>query len=177
MIQTISAVDKDEPLSGHRFYFALAPPVAGNLNFTLRDNKGATTVFVIPQHCLQGTRCYCYLWLKCIHFFLGLVEVKKICRSWKFLKSTEFSFFIKDLALKDPFLTRSQSKWWGTNSTFFIIASDKPLKTFWHKWRSVDFVPIHSHWNIIRKGFFNGQCEHKKWLKQKEKRNMGTWPV
>lgn len=40
MIQTISAVDKDEPLSGHRFYFSLAPPVAGNPNFTLRDNKG-----------------------------------------------------------------------------------------------------------------------------------------
>lgn len=41
VIQTISAVDKDEPLSGHRFYFALAAPAAGNLNFTLRDNKGA----------------------------------------------------------------------------------------------------------------------------------------
>nr|CBN82126.1 Cadherin-7 [Dicentrarchus labrax] len=39
VIQTISAVDKDEPLSGHRFYFALAASVAGNLNFTLRDNK------------------------------------------------------------------------------------------------------------------------------------------
>lgn len=43
VIQTISAVDKDEPLSGHRFYFALAGPAAGNLNFTLRDNKGEAT--------------------------------------------------------------------------------------------------------------------------------------
>uniref|UniRef100_A0A3P9CRP9 Cadherin 7 n=1 Tax=Maylandia zebra TaxID=106582 RepID=A0A3P9CRP9_9CICH len=42
VIQTISAVDKDEPLSGHRFYFALAGPAAGNLNFTLRDNKDNT---------------------------------------------------------------------------------------------------------------------------------------
>ncbi|KAM7390219.1 hypothetical protein PAMA_008412 [Pampus argenteus] len=42
VIQTISAVDKDEPVSGHRFYFALAAPVAGNLNFTLRDNKDNT---------------------------------------------------------------------------------------------------------------------------------------
>lgn len=42
MIQTISAVDKDEPLDGHRFNFALDGTVAGNLNFTLRDNKGAT---------------------------------------------------------------------------------------------------------------------------------------
>ncbi|XP_036935809.1 cadherin-7-like [Acanthopagrus latus] len=42
VIQTISAVDKDEPLSGHRFYFTLAAPAAGNLNFTLRDNKDNT---------------------------------------------------------------------------------------------------------------------------------------
>uniref|UniRef100_A0A8D3BYS2 Cadherin 7 n=1 Tax=Scophthalmus maximus TaxID=52904 RepID=A0A8D3BYS2_SCOMX len=42
VIQTISAVDQDEPLSGHRFYFALAASVAGNLNFTLRDNKDNT---------------------------------------------------------------------------------------------------------------------------------------
>ncbi|KAM4606285.1 cadherin-7 [Polymixia lowei] len=42
VIQTISAVDKDEPPSGHRFYFALAASVAGNLNFTLRDNKDNT---------------------------------------------------------------------------------------------------------------------------------------
>lgn len=47
VIQTISAVDKDEPLSGHRFYFALAAPAAGNLNFTLRDNKGVKLVYVI----------------------------------------------------------------------------------------------------------------------------------
>uniref|UniRef100_A0A3B4ZEM6 Cadherin 7 n=1 Tax=Stegastes partitus TaxID=144197 RepID=A0A3B4ZEM6_9TELE len=42
VIQTISAVDKDEPPNGHGFYFALAAPVAGNLNFTLRDNKDNT---------------------------------------------------------------------------------------------------------------------------------------
>ncbi|KAG2458261.1 CADH7 protein, partial [Polypterus senegalus] len=42
VIQTISAVDKDEPPSGHRFYFALTPETASNLNFTLRDNKDNT---------------------------------------------------------------------------------------------------------------------------------------
>ncbi|XP_032407578.1 cadherin-7 [Xiphophorus hellerii] len=42
VIQTISAVDKDEPLDGHRFNFALDGTVAGNLNFTLRDNKDNT---------------------------------------------------------------------------------------------------------------------------------------
>ncbi|KPP78736.1 Cadherin-7-like, partial [Scleropages formosus] len=40
VIQTISAVDPDEPPSGHRFFFALTPEAASNLNFTLRDNKG-----------------------------------------------------------------------------------------------------------------------------------------
>lgn len=47
MIQTISAVDKDEPLNGHRFYFSLAASVASNLNFTLRDNKGAAAVVIL----------------------------------------------------------------------------------------------------------------------------------
>ncbi|XP_072514671.1 cadherin-7-like [Salminus brasiliensis] len=42
VIQTISAVDKDEPPSGHRFYFSLALPAASNHNFTLRDNKDNT---------------------------------------------------------------------------------------------------------------------------------------
>uniref|UniRef100_A0A672L2E4 Cadherin 7 n=1 Tax=Sinocyclocheilus grahami TaxID=75366 RepID=A0A672L2E4_SINGR len=42
VIQTISAVDKDEPLSSHRFYFSLAFSAANNDNFTLRDNKDNT---------------------------------------------------------------------------------------------------------------------------------------
>ncbi|KAK2869691.1 hypothetical protein Q8A67_024083 [Cirrhinus molitorella] len=42
VIQTISAVDKDEPPSGHRFYFSLAFSAANNNNFTLRDNKDNT---------------------------------------------------------------------------------------------------------------------------------------
>ncbi|KAL0966900.1 hypothetical protein UPYG_G00302000 [Umbra pygmaea] len=42
VIETISAVDRDEPQSGHRFFFSLTPETAGNLNFTLRDNKDNT---------------------------------------------------------------------------------------------------------------------------------------
>nr|XP_057915926.1 cadherin-7-like isoform X2 [Doryrhamphus excisus] len=42
VIQTVSAVDEDEPQNGHRFYFALDAAVAGNQNFTLRDNKDNT---------------------------------------------------------------------------------------------------------------------------------------
>ncbi|XP_046880266.1 cadherin-7-like isoform X2 [Hypomesus transpacificus] len=49
VIQTISAVDSDEPPSGHRFYFALAAAVAGNPNFTLRDNKDNTASIVTKR--------------------------------------------------------------------------------------------------------------------------------
>ncbi|KAL4635401.1 cadherin-7-like [Arapaima gigas] len=42
VIQTISAVDKDEPPSGHRFSFHLAAKAVDNLNFTLRDNRDNT---------------------------------------------------------------------------------------------------------------------------------------
>ncbi|XP_031439789.1 cadherin-7-like [Clupea harengus] len=49
VIQTISAVDKDEPPSGHRFYFSLAVPATSNLNFTLRDNKD-NTASVLTKH-------------------------------------------------------------------------------------------------------------------------------
>lgn len=46
VIETISAVDRDEPPSGHRFFFSLAAEAAGNLNFTLRDNKGYPFLFI-----------------------------------------------------------------------------------------------------------------------------------
>ncbi|KAI4885708.1 hypothetical protein NFI96_004768 [Prochilodus magdalenae] len=49
VIQTISAVDKDEPPSGHRFYFSLALPAGSNHNFTLRDNKGKQVVSEVPS--------------------------------------------------------------------------------------------------------------------------------
>ncbi|KAK3513931.1 hypothetical protein QTP70_032824 [Hemibagrus guttatus] len=42
VIETVSAVDKDEPPSGHRFFFSLTAEAAGNHNFTLRDNKDNT---------------------------------------------------------------------------------------------------------------------------------------
>ncbi|XP_063071465.1 cadherin-22-like [Engraulis encrasicolus] len=42
IIHTISVVDKDEPQSGHRFYFTLAPEASSNRYFTLMDTKGNT---------------------------------------------------------------------------------------------------------------------------------------
>ncbi|OCT76600.1 cadherin-7 [Xenopus laevis] len=41
VIQEIRAVDKDDPSSGHWFYFTL-PSDASNVNFTLQDNKDNT---------------------------------------------------------------------------------------------------------------------------------------
>lgn len=66
VIQTISAVDKDEPLIGHRFYFSLAAPVAGNLNFTLRDNKGATLLLFWDSlcRCLKSLKSFYFSYLK-----------------------------------------------------------------------------------------------------------------
>lgn len=40
LIQTISVVDRDEPQSGHRFYFTLAPEGTNNHHFSLLDIQG-----------------------------------------------------------------------------------------------------------------------------------------
>ncbi|MBN3294807.1 CAD20 protein, partial [Amia calva] len=42
LIQTVTAVDLDEPLGGQHFYYSLAPEAANNPNFTLRDNQDNT---------------------------------------------------------------------------------------------------------------------------------------
>ncbi|XP_076869971.1 cadherin 22 isoform X2 [Brachyhypopomus gauderio] len=42
LIHTISVVDRDEPQSGHRFYFTLAPEASSNRHFTLWDIKDNT---------------------------------------------------------------------------------------------------------------------------------------
>ncbi|TRY99218.1 hypothetical protein DNTS_002496 [Danionella cerebrum] len=41
-IQTISAVDPDEPIGGHRFMFSLAPESSVRANFSVRDNGDNT---------------------------------------------------------------------------------------------------------------------------------------
>uniref|UniRef100_H3CTF5 Cadherin-20 n=1 Tax=Tetraodon nigroviridis TaxID=99883 RepID=H3CTF5_TETNG len=42
LIQMVTALDVDEPQGGHRFSYSLAPEVADNPNFTLRDNQDNT---------------------------------------------------------------------------------------------------------------------------------------
>ncbi|XP_075905196.1 cadherin-20-like isoform X2 [Nelusetta ayraudi] len=42
LIQTVTAVDADEPRGGQHFFYSLAPEAANNPNFTLRDNQDNT---------------------------------------------------------------------------------------------------------------------------------------
>lgn len=42
LIQTISAVDTDEPLVGHKFVFTISPT---NPNFTVVDREGKICIF------------------------------------------------------------------------------------------------------------------------------------
>ncbi|XP_025938131.1 cadherin-6 isoform X4 [Apteryx rowi] len=42
LIQTLSAVDKDDSFNGHQFSFSLAPEAASSSNFTLQDNRDNT---------------------------------------------------------------------------------------------------------------------------------------
>ncbi|KAF3828819.1 hypothetical protein GH733_004725 [Mirounga leonina] len=42
LIQTLRAIDKDDPYSGHQFSFSLAPEAASGSNFTIHDNKDNT---------------------------------------------------------------------------------------------------------------------------------------
>uniref|UniRef100_A0A8C6PCT9 Cadherin-20 n=1 Tax=Nothobranchius furzeri TaxID=105023 RepID=A0A8C6PCT9_NOTFU len=65
LIQTVTAVDPDDPLGGQHFYYSLAPEAANNPNFTLRDNQGTQitrrarraqdqTVFYLPVFVSDG---------------------------------------------------------------------------------------------------------------------------
>lgn len=46
LIQTISAVDTDEPLVGHKFIFTISPT---NPNFTIVDREGQTCILMQLQ--------------------------------------------------------------------------------------------------------------------------------
>ncbi|XP_056605424.1 cadherin-11 [Triplophysa dalaica] len=50
LIETVSAVDKDEMAQRQHFHFSLAPEVANNQNFSLKDNRDSTaSIFVIRK--------------------------------------------------------------------------------------------------------------------------------
>lgn len=49
LIQTISVVDRDEPQSGHRFYFTLVPEATNNRHFSLLDVQGESSWLSSPS--------------------------------------------------------------------------------------------------------------------------------
>ncbi|CAL8383377.1 unnamed protein product [Arctogadus glacialis] len=44
VIQTISAVDRDDPIQGHYFDYRLVPEMLNNPNFTIKNNQGVLAV-------------------------------------------------------------------------------------------------------------------------------------
>ncbi|XP_012680244.2 cadherin-8 isoform X2 [Clupea harengus] len=49
VIQTVSAVDKDDPIQGHYFEYRLAPEMLNNPNFTIKNN-GDNSISVLAKH-------------------------------------------------------------------------------------------------------------------------------
>lgn len=56
MIQTISALDKDDFANGQRFSFALPSQLPVNPNFTLKDNEGNSSWLHELPHAACFTR-------------------------------------------------------------------------------------------------------------------------
>lgn len=51
LVQLLSAVDPDDPVEGHHFYFSMVPEKHINPNFTIRDNQGY--IHCNNAHCTQ----------------------------------------------------------------------------------------------------------------------------
>ncbi|KAJ8417752.1 hypothetical protein AAFF_G00225950, partial [Aldrovandia affinis] len=49
VIQTVSAVDKDDPQNGHSFLYSLVPEMLNNPNFTIKNN-GDNSISVLAKH-------------------------------------------------------------------------------------------------------------------------------
>ncbi|KAJ8252376.1 hypothetical protein COCON_G00216880 [Conger conger] len=49
VIQTVSAVDKDDPKNGHSFFYSLVPEMLNNPNFTIKNN-GDNSISVLAKH-------------------------------------------------------------------------------------------------------------------------------
>ncbi|XP_030650149.1 cadherin-11 [Chanos chanos] len=62
LIETVSAVDKDEMAHRQHFHFSLAPEVANNHNFSLKDNKDNTaSIYVVRRGFSRITQDIYYL--------------------------------------------------------------------------------------------------------------------
>uniref|UniRef100_A0AAQ4NT00 Cadherin domain-containing protein n=1 Tax=Gasterosteus aculeatus aculeatus TaxID=481459 RepID=A0AAQ4NT00_GASAC len=49
VIQTVSAVDKDDPIQGHYFDYRLVPEMLNNPNFTIKNNQGDQILSICPM--------------------------------------------------------------------------------------------------------------------------------
>ncbi|KAM4687061.1 cadherin-9 [Amazona ochrocephala] len=61
LIQTVSAVDKDEPPRGHRFFFELVPEFAVHPNFSIVDNKDNTAGIMTRRNGYSRSKISTYL--------------------------------------------------------------------------------------------------------------------
>ncbi|NWQ80152.1 CADH9 protein, partial [Columbina picui] len=61
LIQTVSAVDKDEPLRGHKFFFELVPEFAVHPNFSIVDNKDNTAGIITRRNGYNRSKMSTYL--------------------------------------------------------------------------------------------------------------------
>ncbi|NXK09590.1 CADH9 protein, partial [Herpetotheres cachinnans] len=61
LIQTVSAVDKDEPPRGHKFFFELVPEFAVHPNFSIVDNKDNTAGIMTRRNGYSRNKMSTYL--------------------------------------------------------------------------------------------------------------------
>ncbi|XP_065523631.1 cadherin-9 isoform X1 [Lathamus discolor] len=61
LIQTVSAVDKDDPPRGHRFFFELVPEFAVQPNFSIVDNKDNTAGIMTRRNGYSRSKMSTYL--------------------------------------------------------------------------------------------------------------------
>ncbi|NXG04487.1 CADH9 protein, partial [Sakesphorus luctuosus] len=61
LIQTVSAIDKDQPPRGHRFFFELVPEFAVHPNFSIVDNKDNTAGIMTRRNGYSRSKMSTYL--------------------------------------------------------------------------------------------------------------------
>ncbi|XP_074842053.1 cadherin-9 isoform X2 [Carettochelys insculpta] len=61
LVQTVSAVDKDEPPRGHKFFFELVPEFAVHPNFSVIDNKDNTAGILTRRNGYSRSKMSTYL--------------------------------------------------------------------------------------------------------------------
>ncbi|RMC16004.1 hypothetical protein DUI87_08211 [Hirundo rustica rustica] len=61
LIQTVSAIDKDQPPRGHRFFFELVPEFAVHPNFSVIDNKDNTAGIMTRRNGYSRSKTSTYL--------------------------------------------------------------------------------------------------------------------